>query len=140
MARYLIVAYQTADSPELIEFVRAKTVEDPGAEFVLLVPATPGGFLRHRQEGDARQLAANRGAEAAVRLAEAGVAVVVTKVGSHSPLEAVGNELIAQPNYHGIILSTFPPRISRWLRADLPNQLRRRYGLPVDHVVAPPAA
>jgi hypothetical protein len=57
-------------------------------------------------------------------------------VGSHAPLEAVADELSMQPDYAGIVVSTFPPGLSRWLRVDLPNQLRRRFRLPVEHVVA----
>jgi hypothetical protein len=139
MARYLIVAHQTAASPELTERVKALAAGDPEAEFTLLVPATPTSHLLHSwEEGEARQLAARRGREAAALLAEAGVPVTATRVGSHSPLEAVGDELQARPGYGGIVLSTFPPGLSRWLKGDLVAQLRRRYRLPVEHVVAAP--
>jgi hypothetical protein len=37
-------------------------------------------------------------------------------------------------------VSTFPPGLSRWLKGELPNQLRRRTRLPVHHVVATPAS
>jgi hypothetical protein len=141
MARYLIVAHQTACSPELLERVRALAAADPAAQFTLLVPATPTGHLLHSwEEGEARQLAERRGREATERLAAAGLDVAATRVGSHSPLEAVGDELLQQPDYDRIVLSTFPPGISRWLKGDLPAQLRRRFRLPVDHVVAAPTA
>ncbi|HYT26757.1 MAG TPA: hypothetical protein VEP73_09780 [Actinomycetota bacterium] len=139
MARHLIVAHQTAASPELAERVRAIADGDPDAEFVLLVPATPTSHLLHTwEEGEARQLAARRGREAAALLSAAGVKVTATRVGCHSPLEAVGDELQARPGYAGIVLSTFPPGVSRWLKGDLVAQLRRRYRLPVVHVVAAP--
>jgi hypothetical protein len=140
MARHLIVAHQTAGSPELVERVRALAERDPEAEFVLLVPATPTMHLLHNwEEGEARQLAARRAAEASESLRAAGVSVVDARVGSHSPLEAVGDELRADPGYASIVLSTFPPGLSRWLKGDLPNQLRRRYRLPVEHVVSAPS-
>jgi hypothetical protein len=139
MARHLIVAYQTAGSPELVDRVRQLAERDPEAEFVLLVPATPTSHLLTWEEGEARQLAALRAREASEALRTAGVEVVAARVGSHSPLEAVGDELRAEPGYAGIVLSTFPPGLSRWLKGDLPNQLRRRYRLPVEHVVAAPA-
>ena len=44
MSRYLIVAHDTATNPELIEQVKAIATDDPAAQFVLLVPATP---VRH---------------------------------------------------------------------------------------------
>jgi hypothetical protein len=136
MARHLIVAHQTAGSFELVDRVLELAERDSKAEFVLLVPATTTGHLLHWEEGEARQLAAHRAREASQALRAAGVEVVAARVGSHSPLEAVADELRVQPDYAGIVVSTFPPGLSRWLRIDLPNQLRRRYRLPVEHVVA----
>jgi hypothetical protein len=136
MARHLIVAHQTAGCIELVDRVLELAERDPEAEFVLLVPATPTGHLLHWEEGEARQLAVRRAREASDALRSAGVEVVAARVGSHSPLEAVGDELRIWPDYAGIVVSTFPPGLSRWLRVDLPNQLRRRYRLPVEHVVA----
>jgi hypothetical protein len=138
MARYLIVAHQTAASAELLRHIGEVARTDPDAQFVLLVPATPTSHLLTWEEGAARDLAARRAQEAAARLRQAGHTVAGWKVGSHSPLEAVGDELRANPDYDRIILSTFPPGLSRWLKGDLPNQLRRRYRLPVDHVTAQP--
>ena len=138
MARYLIVAHQTAGSPELLERVRALAGADPGAEFTLLVPATPTGHLLHNwEEGEARQLARKRAGEAMASLAGAGIPVAAARVGSHSPLEAVADELQARPGYDRIVLSTFPPGVSRWLKGNLPAILQRRFRLPVDHVVSP---
>jgi hypothetical protein len=137
MARILIVAYQTAGSPELLERVRALAAADPAAEFTLLVPATPTGHLLHNwEEGEAKQLARRRAGEAMASLAAAGIPVAAARVGSHSPLEAVGDELQARPGYERIVLSTFPPGISRWLKGNLPAILERRFRLPVDHVIA----
>ena len=137
MARILIVAHQTAGSPELLERVRALAGADPGAEFTLLVPATPTGHLLHNwEEGEARTLARKRAGEAMATLADAGVPLAAARVGSHSPLEAVGDELQARPGYDRIVLSTFPRGVSRWLRGNLPAILERRFRLPVDHVVA----
>jgi hypothetical protein len=138
MARYLIVAHQTAGSPELLERVKALAGADPAAEFTLLVPATPTGHLLHNwEEGEARELARGRAQDATRRLTEAGVTVAAARVGSHSPLEAVGDELQARPGYDRIVLSTFPPGVSRWLKGNLPAILERRFRLPVDHVVSP---
>jgi hypothetical protein len=137
MARYLIVAHQTAGSPELLERVKELAAADPAAEFTLLVPATPTDHLLHNwEEGEARQLARRRAEEATRRLAEGGVKLAAARIGAHSPLEAVGDELLARPGYDRIVLSTFPPGISRWLRGNLPAVLQRRTRLPVDHVVA----
>ena len=137
MARYLIVAHQTAGSPELLERVKALAAADPAAEFTLLVPATPTGHLLHNwEEGEARQLARKRAAEAMAILGAAGIPVAAARVGSHSPLEAVGDELQAHPGYQRIVLSTFPPGVSRWLKGNLPAILERRFRVPVDHVTS----
>ena len=139
MARYLIVAYQTAGSPELAERVRSLVAEAPEAEFTLLVPATPASHLHTWEEGEARQLAMRRGSEAAAGLTAIGAKVAAVRVGSHMPLDAVSDELYAHGTYAAIVVSTFPPGLSRWLKGDLPNQLRRRTRLPVHHVVAQPS-
>ena len=137
MARYLIVAHQTACSPELLARVKELAAGDQAAEFTLLVPATPSGHLLHNwEEGEARQLARRRAEDATRRLAEAGIPVAAARVGSHSPLEAVGDELQARPGYDRIVLSTFPPGVSRWLKGNLPAILERRFRLPVEHVTS----
>ena len=101
------------------------------------MPATPTGHLLHNwEEGEARQLARKRAAEAMAALGAAGVPVAEARVGSHSPLEAVGDELQAHPGYDRIVLSTFPPGVSRWLKGNLPAILERRFRLPVDHVTS----
>ena len=43
MAKYLLVAHQTAQSDELIAAAAGLAREDPQADFRLLVPATPVG-------------------------------------------------------------------------------------------------
>lgn len=139
MARYLIVAYQTAGSPELAERVRSLVASDPEAEFTLLVPATPVSHLHTWEEGEARQLALRRGTEAAAGLTAAGAKVSAVRVGSHSALDAVSDELYWHGGYAAIVVSTFPLGLSRWLKGELPNQLERRTRLPVHHVIATPA-
>jgi hypothetical protein len=41
MARYLVVAHQTGDSPTLVGTVRELAKADPRAEFVVLTPRRP---------------------------------------------------------------------------------------------------
>jgi hypothetical protein len=139
MARYLVVAHQTAASPELIERARALAAEHPGAEFVLLVPATPVAHLLHTwEEGEVREVALRRARAANDALVAAGVNIVDTRIGDASPMQAVDDELSEHHGYDAILLSTFPPGVSRWLKGDLPAALRRRSGLPVEHVIAAP--
>jgi hypothetical protein len=136
MARYLIVAHQTAASFELVDFARALSERDPDTSFVLLVPAKPAALPPTWEEGEVREIARRRAREAKIVLLGAGVNLVEARIGDPSPLQAVEDELCERPGYDGIVVSTFPPGISRWLHSDLPNRLRRHFGLPVEHVVA----
>jgi hypothetical protein len=136
MARYLIVAHQTAASYELVDFTRALSERDPDACFVLLVPAKPATLPPTWEEGEVREIARRRAMEARIVLLGAGVNLLEARVGDPSPHQAVEDELRERPGYEAIVVSTFPPGISRWLHGDLPNRLRRHFGLPVHHVVA----
>ena len=141
MARYLIVAHQTATSPALVSRVRAMLAVEPGAEFVVLVPATPVEQLPWYAEGDARSLARRVTRLAKAALEAVGARVVRTEVGAASPLVAIDDELRAHPGeYAGIVISTFAPGSSRWLQLDLPASARARFGLEVTHVTSPPSA
>lgn len=141
MARYLVVADQTATSPELSQRVRELAIGDLGIELVLLVPATPVAHLLTWIEGEARELARQRAESARLLLEELGAKVIRTSVGDASPLQAIDDELRENPlHYDAIIVCTLPLGLSRWLRLDLPHQVERRFALPVVHVVAEPAA
>jgi nucleotide-binding universal stress UspA family protein len=137
MGKYLVVAYQTASSPELLERLKDMASEDASSEFVLLVPATPVGHLMSWSEGEARA-AAQRAAEEAKDLRERnGLKVTRIAVGDEAPVIAVQDDLRDSPtHYDGIVVSTLPLGISRWLGMDVPNQIRRRFNVPVIHVVA----
>lgn len=137
MARYLVVAHQTASSLELVQRVKVLADSDPGAEFVLLVPATPVQQLLGWVQGEATEVARQRAERAKARLEEAGAEVVRTSVVDASPLLAIDDELREHPaEYAAIIICTLPIGVSRWLRLDLPHRAERRYSLPVIHVVA----
>jgi hypothetical protein len=140
MSRYLIVAHQTAGSPTLVERVRAVSRNDPGAEFVLLVPATPVRHLlrRRQREGEAEGAARISAEEAKAVFAEAGINLIDARVGDASPVDAIGEEVKGRAGYAGVIISTLPPQQSRWLRDDVPGQVERQFGLPVIHVEATP--
>ena len=47
-------------------------------------------------------------------------------------------EMTTRPGYAGVVVSTLPKEASRWLRTNLPDTVRSKYGLPVYHVQAPP--
>jgi len=41
----------------------------------------------------------------------------------------------ADRQFDEIIVTTLPQHASRWLRADLPHQVERRFGLPVTTII-----
>lgn len=139
MPRYLVVAHQTADSPELAERVRALVRRNPAAEFVLLVPATSVSRRRAQEEQGARAVAQRSAEDARTRIEHVGGKVIRTCLGDASPLVAIAEELGKRAvRYDAIILCTFPRPASRWLHTDLPHQVEKRFRLPVMHVVAKP--
>lgn len=128
MGRYLLVAHQTAQSPELIRAARRLEEEDSAAEFVLLVPAIPLGSLILRQEGDPFQIAEEHARAAARRLQREGVRLRGAAVGDSDPLVAIAEELrAAEHEYAAIVISTLPVGLSKWLGLDLPSQARRLF-------------
>lgn len=138
MGRYLVVAHQTASSPELLDKLKELAGSDGAAEFVLLVPATPvRHLLTGTTEGEAFEVA-RRAAEAAWSLFEQnGVKVLRVAVGDAVPVRAVLDDIRDHPaDYDAIVVSTFPLGVSRWLGVDVLHQMRRRFDIPVVHVVA----
>ncbi|HEY6378268.1 MAG TPA: hypothetical protein VI316_03710 [Candidatus Dormibacteraeota bacterium] len=125
MARYLVVAHQTAESDELRRRLIELAAEDSNAQFVLLVPATPVNDLLVWEEGRSDEAAYRRTQAARDHLEAAGVHVVEAKVGDADPQAAIADELRSDPAYATIVVSTLPPGVSRWLRLDLPARVRR---------------
>ncbi len=138
MSRYLVVAHQTAGSPEVVERVREIASTDPAAEFVLLVPATPVSHLLLWEEGETLKIARRRAETAKARLQAVTTQAVAARVGDGSPLQAIADELTQHPGYDAILISTLPPGMSRWLRMDLPRRVARQFSIKVIHVVAQP--
>lgn len=135
MAKYLVVAHQTALSPDLQRAVQALMAKDPAAEFTVLVPEAD--HLPSTWEGERVDVARLRAEAAKASLEETAHARVVrTAVGAPEPLQAITDELRASPGYDTLIISTLPPGVSRWLKMDLVHRAERKFHLPVIHVVA----
>jgi len=132
--RLLAVAHQTAEASEFLDTVRSLALRD-GAKVVLLVPATPVNHLAGWTRGESRAIARERAEKARLLLDEAGVDVVDARIGDADPYEAIIDALAGEDFDH-VVVSTFPPGISRWLGADLINRLGRSIDVPVTHVVA----
>ena len=140
VTRYLVVAHETVTNPVLADQLREIQQKDPGAEFTLLVPATPVRhllFLRGNEQ-DAAAAAAKLATKAQKMLTQNHVNLVDAHVGSESPVDAIDHEIGANPGYAGFVISTLPEETSRWLRMGLPTVVEKKYGLPVHHVQAAP--
>ena len=121
----LVVANQTADSPELVNALRERAAKGD-AEFTLLLPALPGRRDHARTRVD--------GIVAAWR--EAGLEASGA-VGDTDPLVAV-KEGWDPGRYDEVVISTLPTGTSRWLQIDLPHRVERMTGVTVRHVVGTP--
>ena len=136
MPRILILANQTASSPELTNAIREIIKKDAATEFVLLVPATPVEDLLDWQDGDNEAVAKRTAQTAKEHLEGVGANVIRTEVGDPSPVKAIEDELQRhEEKYDGIVISTLPLQRSRWVALDQPRRIERRFKLPVIHVV-----
>lgn len=118
----LVVANQTADSPELAEALRERAAEGD-AEFTLLLPRLAG------VDTDARERLG-----AIVRAWREGGLDASGEVGDSDPVVAV-KELWDPGRFDEVVISTLPTGASKWLQIDLPHRVERITGVSVKHVV-----
>lgn len=137
MTRYLVVANQTLGGAPLAESIRAKMAEG-SCTFHVVVPATRPSDHLVWTEGEAHSLANERLERALAWFGSQG-AEATGSVGDANPMLAISDVLIDQ-DFDAIILSTLPAGVSKWLGADLPARARRRFGIPVEHVISESAA
>jgi hypothetical protein len=132
-ARVLVVANRTAESPELLDALRTRTMQGP-CQFTLLVPSTPHGLTWAADMHGGSEEAEGHRAGFLQELRDAGLNVVEAKVGDPDPLAAIQDECNFH-EYDELIVSTLPLHISKWLKVDLPSKAKAATGLPVQHVV-----
>lgn len=137
MPTFLIVANQTLCGAELVEHVRGR-LQSGACSFHLVVPATPPKEHLTWTEGEAHALAEHRLVEGIDWLRSLG-ADVEGEVGDASPMLAV-DDALRNRTVDGIIVTTLPMGMSRWLKLSLPDRLARKYDVPVTHVVVEPAS
>jgi hypothetical protein len=140
VARYLVIAHQTVTNPALIQELQDIRKADTTAEFTLLVPATPVRHLLFRRgnQEEAAAVADKLAQKARTFLQTHHVDLIDARVGSGSPMQAIDDEVTANPGYGAFVISTLPQEKSQWLRMDLPELVRAKYQLPVRLVHAPP--
>jgi hypothetical protein len=129
----LIVAHQTADSPELVRAVARRAGEGP-CTFTLLVPTRTRGLHRVLGPEDPGMSEAEDRLELAVPLlSEAAGEAILGVVGSCEPLGAVQDALNVL-GFDEVIIAMLPVRSSRWFKIELPRKVRA-LGVPVTEVI-----
>lgn len=132
--RILVVAHKTAATQPLLDAVRERAQRGP-CKFTLLVPNSTHGLHKvvdpEDQGGGEAQIALDR---ALPLLSEAAGTPLEGIVGDPDPMAAV-QDAINLRGFDEVIVSTLSPRVSRWLRLDLPSKIAGM-GLPVSTVTS----
>src|SRR3954465_3448165 len=119
----LVVANQTVEDEQLLELIKSRS-SDGRHRFVLILPQGDG------TEGDPYERLPHP-----LRPLEEGGVGAGGQVVPPGPFTAIQNAVRWYP-VDDIIISTFAPEKSGWLRADLVGRVRSATGKPVEHVVA----
>jgi hypothetical protein len=131
-SRILVVAHKTAATQPLLDAVRARAQRGP-ARFTLLVPNPAHGL---HKVVDAEDVGASEGQAvldgALPKLSDAAGTPVEGIIGDPDPSAAV-HDAINLRGFDEIIISTLSPKVSRWLKLDLPSKVAGM-GLPVTTV------
>jgi len=132
--RVLVVANQAASSPALITELRDRAKRGP-VDIHLVVPAL-NGHLRHwLSDTDGAVLAARRRGEDALAVLTSRGLPISVEIGDSVPLLAIGDAL-AQFPADEIVVATLPPNRAHWLEQNLVVLARRKFNVPVRHVIA----
>jgi hypothetical protein len=124
-ADVLVVANQTMTSEELLNAIRERAAQGP-ARFVLVEPQSDPTQSEHPD-------AERRLRRALSELRGAGIEAHGW-VAHPDPFEAAMQEM-QEERIDEIIVSTFEPERSGWLRKDLIERLRQETNLPVTHII-----
>ena len=142
MGVYLVVANQTIGGEQLTAKLDELAGEGPCA-FRFLVPVTDTEGQHQwdyppidRLIPDAHRIAAalahGRLEHELARLRRAGIEATGEVVDAMPVRRA--QELLGEEHFDGLVVSTLPRRLSRWMVTDLPHRLARLSDLPFTHV------
>jgi len=131
--RILVIANETVGGERLLQEIRRHS-EGYEAHVLVVTPAlnTP---LRHwaSDEDNARAQAQERLSKSLARLREAGVDAK-GEVGDGEPLQAIEDSLRLF-GADEIVISTHPEGRSHWLEKGVVDQAKKRFAVPITHVV-----
>ena len=117
--RVLVVGNRSLGGDVLMDEIRKRVEHHPRIRFHVVVPLPSGGDLSAARERLENQLGLinDLGASAS------------GEIGDADPIAAIEFALRRDPAA-GVIISTFPPGRSRWLRSNVPAGVSRRVGIP----------
>ena len=131
--RILVIANETVGGRPLREEITRRS-KGAGTEVLVVVPALNSPVRHWVSDEDGARADAQQRLEASVaRLAETG-ASVRGEVGDAEPLQAI-EDALRTFGADEIVLSTHPEGRSHWLEQGLVDEARRRFAIPITHVV-----
>jgi len=131
--RILVIANETVGGRPLREEV-AKRAAQGTAEILVVAPALNSPVKHWVSDEDGARAEAQQRVDASVaRLAETG-ASVRGEIGDAEPLQAI-EDALRTFGADEIVLSTHPEGRSHWLEQGLVDEARRRFAVPITHVV-----
>ena len=139
MSTILVIANETIESPILREAIRATAAGGDGVEVVIVAPAL-NSRARHwvSDEDDARLRAKVRLERCLASLTAVGIEARGW-IGDADPLQAIGDALHLA-SVRQIVIATHPEGRSNWLARRLVPRARRRFTIPILHVVVDQAS
>ena len=132
--RILVIANETCAGKGVVDEVRYRAGE--GAEVLVVSPALARSRLEHWLSSDAerRRDEALERLEASIAAFSAAGLAARGHLGDADPLQALDDALrIYDPDE--VVISTHPHQRSNWLERQVVRRARRRYDLPITHVV-----
>jgi hypothetical protein len=133
--RILVVANETVGGRALLEEIRL-SASGPRSEILVVVPALTASQLEHwASDVDAAIADARRRLEASLAAMRAAGLDARGQVGDHHEPNASIEDALREFPADEVIISTHPPRRSRWLERGAVERARREVPLPVTHVV-----
>jgi hypothetical protein len=134
MSTYLVVAHRTLVGPALVDHV--KGLGPPEETHLHLVVPVRHPSDRAWTDGAVEAATRARLDEGLATFRELGFEVT-GEIGDANPVYAVTTALRNLPfPCDGVVVSTLPSGVSRWLHVDAVSRIRREVGLPVTHVEA----
>ena len=138
MPTYLVVAHRTLVDEHVLDHVRSLCAAGE-CTFHLVVPVHHP--RDHAWTDGEVEKAARRRLDEGLAAFEGVGAEVTGEVGDANPVYAAATAMRTRPDqqWAGIIVSTLPQGVSRWLGFDVVSRMEHEFEMPVTHLLAPQA-